>query len=358
MSERLQMLKELTEAAGVPGFEHEVRQVIRRYLEPYAAIEMDNLGSIVCRKDGSARGPRIMLPGHMDEIGFMVSSITRHGFLRFVPMGGWWEHVVLAQRVTVKTRKGDVVGVVGSSPPHLLREEARKKLMRHEEMYVDIGAADEKEARDLFGVRPGDPVIPYSPFTCMRNEKMLLAKAWDDRVGCGVFTDVVKALSGRPHPNTVYAVGTVQEEVGLRGAKTAAEMINPDICLALEVGVADDTPSIREEEPPRERLGHGPVIGLLDASMVAHCQLRDLVVETAEAHGIPHQFSVASRGGTDAGRVHLHARGVPSIVIGVPTRYIHSQAGIIHLDDYENAVRLVVEVVARLDAKTVKDLLK
>ncbi len=354
MDDRLLLLKELTDASGVSGYEHEVRQVIRRHIAPYATIEQDNLGSIVCRKEGSQSSPRIMLPGHIDEVGFMVSHITEKGFLKFVPLGGWWEQVMLAQKVVVKGSKGDVVGLVGSKPPHILSPEERKKMVEKKDMFIDIGASSAEEAKTVFGVKPGDPIIPVSPFEPMRNPKLIMAKAWDDRIGCALFIEVIKRLQALEHPNTVYGVGTVQEEVGLRGAQTSAAVVNPDVCLTLEVSIAGDTPGMNKDEPPTEKLGQGPVILLADGSAIPNIALRDLAVATAEANGIPYQHSVMMGGGTDSGKIHMYSRGVPSLVIGVPTRYIHSHTGIIHTDDYENAIRLLVAMIQRMDAATVR----
>ncbi len=352
MDERLKMLQEITEAPGVPGYEAPVRQVIRKYLDGVADIEQDGLGSLICRKKGTSERPRIMLAGHMDEIGFMVTLITKEGFVKFQTLGGWWSQVMLAQRVVVKTRAGDVLGIIGSKPPHILTDEERKKVAEHRDMFIDIGASSETEARETFGVRPGDPVIPVSPFAHMANPRLLMAKAWDCRVGCALFIDAIRELAATGHPNTVYGVGTVQEEVGLRGAITSAEVVDPDIGFALEVGIAGDMPGVKDTEA-QEKLGQGPVVLLYDASMVPHAGLRNLVVDVAAEEKIPVQFDAMARGGTDAGRIHVHKTGVPSLVIGVPCRYIHSHSSIIHLDDYENTLKLLVAVIKQLDDKVV-----
>ena len=354
MQDTISLLKELTEALGVPGNEGEVRAIIRRYVEPFAAIEHDNLGSIIARKTGRSAEPRIMLAGHMDEIGFMVSGITKDGFIKFIPLGGWWEHVLLAQRVMIRSRKGDFPGVIGSKPPHILPQEERRKLVKKEDMFIDVGASSADEARE-WGIRSGDSVIPVSPFTALSNPKLFMAKAWDDRVGCAMMIEVIRKLGETDHPNTVYGVGTVQEEVGLRGAKTAADAVNPDVAFVLEVDIAQDVPGTREEEI-QIRLGKGPSIVLYDSSMISHLRLRDFIVDTAEEAGIPYQLSAMPGGGTDAGAIHVHARGVPSLVISVPTRYIHSHVGIINIDDYENAVKLILAAVSKLDVGTVETL--
>lgn len=350
--QQLEMLKELTDAAGLPGFEHEVRSVVRRYVEGYAEVTHDRLGSIICRKVGSAERPRIMLPGHIDEIGFMVTHITDEGFLKFAPLGGWWDQVLLAQPVVVKGRKGDVPGVIGSIPPHILEPEARKKVLTKDKMFIDIGAADRAEVEKRFGLRVGDPVVPRFPFTRMKNPKLLMAKAWDDRVGCGLFIDALRGLKGRRHPNTVFGVGTVQEEVGVRGARTSAHAVDPDLCIVLEVSIAGDVPGGKPEQAPN-KLGKGVSISVLDAGMIPNVRLRDFVIDTAEREGIPYQLCAMTGGATDGREVQLHAAGVPSVFLGVPTRYIHSHAGILHSDDYDAALRLLLTLLARLDKKTV-----
>ncbi len=354
MDERLNLLKEISEVPGVPGFEDEVRRLIRERMIGLAEVSRDNLGSVICRKAGSCAAPRIMMAGHMDEIGMMVTYITKEGFLKFQTLGGWWEQVMLAQRVVIKTSAGDVPGLIGSKPPHILKSEERNKVTPKDQMFIDIGASSKEDAESM-GVMPGDPVVPVSPFQQMRNPKFLMGKAWDNRIGCAIFMEVISELAGVNHPNTVYGVGTVQEEVGLRGATTSVAAVEPDIGFALEVDIAGDTPGIREFEA-QARLGKGPSILLYDSSMVPHRKLRDFVVKTAREANIPFQFNAMSGGGTDAGPIHVYKTGVPSLVISVPTRYIHSHAGIIHRDDFDAAVALMVELVKKLDADAVAEI--
>ncbi|WP_313891617.1 M42 family metallopeptidase [Psychrobacillus sp.] len=352
----LTMLKDLTDAKAIPGNEREAREVMERYITPYAdKIEYDNLGSIIAEKVGDANGPKIMVAGHLDEVGFMISKIDDKGFLSFQTVGGWWSQVMLAQRVTIVTRKGDnITGVIGSKPPHILTPEARNKPVDIKDMFIDIGASSKEEAME-WGVLPGDMVVPYFEFTVMNNDKLLLAKAWDNRIGCAIAIDVLKGLKDEKHPNTVYGVGTVQEEVGLRGAKTATVKVQPDIGFAVDVGIAGDTPGITPKEST-SKMGAGPQIVLFDASMVSHKGLRNFVVDTAEENNIPYQFEMIPGGGTDAGSMHISLNGVPALSIGVATRYIHSHAGILHRDDYENTVKLIVEVIKKLDRDAINEL--
>jgi putative aminopeptidase FrvX len=351
----LSMFKELTETPGAPGHEGPVREVMKKYIAPFAdEVYTDNLGSLIARQKGTAEGPKVMVAGHLDEVAFMVTMITDHGFLRFQPLGGWWEQVMLAQRVTVMTRKGPIEGVIGSTPPHILSPEARKKPVDKKNMFIDIGATSKEEAVE-FGVRPGDTVIPICPFTVMKNPKLMMAKAWDNRIGCAIAIEVLRRLKEEGHPNAVFGVGTVQEEVGLRGAQTSVNAVDPDIAFAVDVGIAGDTPGIKKEDA-MSKIGDGPQLLLYDASMVPHRGLRDFVVSVADELNIPYQFDTVSGGGTDAGRLHLHRKGVPSLVVSIATRYIHSHAAILHRDDFENAVKLLVEVIKRMDQKKVEEI--
>lgn len=353
--DNMQMLKDLTNAKGIPGNEKEPREVMEKYIAPYAdEVTTDHLGSLIAKKTGDENGPKIMVAGHLDEIGFMITRIDDNGFLYFQTVGGWWSQVMLAQRVTIMTKKGDVTGVVGSQPPHILSAEQRKKPVDIKDMFIDIGAASKEEAEE-FGVRPGDSVVPYFEFTQMNNEKLLLAKAWDNRIGCAIAIEVLKRLKDEQHPNVVYGVGTVQEEIGLRGAKTSAHAIKPDIGFGVDVGIAGDMPGVSDKNAAA-KMGEGPQIILYDASMVSHKGVRDFVVETAEENDIPFQYDSMAGGGTDSGSIHLTANGVPSLSITVPTRYIHSHAAMLHYDDFDNLVKLLVAVIKKMDHETVEKL--
>lgn len=351
----LQMLKELTDANAISGHEEEARTVMSKYLEETSnRVYTDNLGSIIGEKVGEENGPKVMVAGHLDEVGFMVTRIDKDGFLYFQTIGGWWSQVMLAQRVTIMTEKGNLTGVIGSKPPHILTAEQRKRPVEIKDMFIDIGAASKEEA-ESFGVRPGDSVVPYFEFTRMNNDKMLLAKAWDNRIGCAIAIEVLNQLKDEDHPNIVYGVGTVQEEVGLRGARTSAHLIEPDIAFGVDVGIAGDTPGVSDKDAD-SKLGDGPQLVLYDASMISHKGLRDLVVKTAEDKDIPFQYTSMPGGGTDSGAIHLTADGVPSLSITIATRYIHSHAAMLHRDDFENAVKLIVEVIKRLDEDTMKEI--
>jgi len=341
----LEMLEKLTQVDGVPGFENAVREFIRKQLQGAAEFETDNLGSLVCKRSGTEESPRIIVPAHMDEVGFMVKDITEGGYIRFAPLGGWLDQTLLGHVVTVSTRKGALDGVIGCKPPHLVPREERDKVIKRKGMFIDVGATDKEHAQEL-GVRIGDPIIPRQDFRRIGDGKHLLSKAWDDRVGCGLMIDLLKALKKIEHPNTVYGVGTTQEEVGTRGAETAADVVDPDFCIVLDVGLATDMPGVEGEA--KVELGKGPILYVLDAGTIAHHRFNEFVLGVAEEENIPHQVSVMELGGTDARPIHKHKRGVPSVLLGLPSRYIHSHAGLVHTDDYDATLDLLVAVVKAL----------
>ncbi|TMN21208.1 M42 family metallopeptidase [Lentibacillus cibarius] len=346
--ETMDLFKNLTELQGAPGNEHPVRRFMRDKLETYAdKVIQDNLGGVFGVKDGD--GPRVMVAGHMDEVGFMVTQITKNGMIRFQTLGGWWSQVLLAQRVQVMTDDGPVIGVIGSTPPHNLTPEQRKKPMDTKDMLIDIGA-DDKEDAEKIGIRPGQAIVPICPFTPMANEKKILAKAWDNRYGCGLSVELLKELQGETLPNQLYSGATVQEEVGLRGAKVAANMIQPDIFYALDASPANDMSGAEKEFG---QLGQGALLRIFDRTMITHRGMREFILDTAESNDIPYQYFI-SQGGTDAGSVHVSNEGVPSAVIGICSRYIHTSSSIIHVDDYQAAKELLVKLVKSTDKNTVE----
>jgi putative aminopeptidase FrvX len=348
------LLKELTEAFGPPGHEEEIAGLMRKHLRGLGEVSRDGLGSIICKQRGTSDDPRVLIAGHMDEVGFMVKGITPEGFIKFLPMGGWWGHVLLAHRVTIRTKKGDVVGVVGSKPPHELQEEERRKVIELKEMFIDVGATSYFDVKKRLGIRAGDPIVPDAPFTTMANERLYLAKAIDNRVGCAMVVDTLRRTKAAKHANTFYGVATTMEEVGLRGAQTSVASVKPHVAIAVDVGIAHDTPgSIGDGD---EKLGAGVGILVYDATMVPNRKLRDLAVDICERQKIPYHLGTVERGGTDAGRFHVYDTGIPSLVIFIATRYIHSHSTIMDRKDYDASVKLLSELVKRLDKKTVASL--
>ncbi len=349
--ETMQLFKFLTELQGAPGFEHDVRRFMKKEMEPYAdEIIQDGLGSIFAVKKGAENDPRVMVAGHMDEVGFMVTGISEAGLIRFQTLGGWWSQVLLAQRIQIMTDNGPVVGVISSIPPHLLDESQRNKPMDIKNMLIDIGADDAEDAKKI-GIKPGQQIVPLMPFTPLANEKKILAKAWDNRYGCGLAIELLKELKDEKLPNTLFSGATVQEEVGLRGAKTAANMIQPDIFFGLDASPANDMSGAKDVFG---YLGKGALLRIYDRTMITHRGIREYILDTAETNKIPYQYFVAPNGGTDAGSVHLSNRGVPSSIIGICSRYVHTSASIIHVDDYLAAKELLVTLVRNLDRTTLE----
>jgi len=356
-SDSLALLKELSEAFGPSGFEREPASIFKRHGSKFADEVMhDKIGSVILKKRGTSDSPKILMAGHLDEVGFVVTGIDPNtGYLTFAPLGGWFDQVLLGHRLTVKTRKGDVIGVIAAKPPHLLTPEEREKVIKLDNMFVDVGSDSAKVTTEELGVRIGDPVAPWSPFTMVRGNQVAIGKAFDDRVGSFVGLEVLRRISeGKiEHPNTLFVGGTVQEEVGLRGANTVANVVDADVAFALEVDIAGDVPGLKPSEAPT-KLGKGPSILTFDASMIPNQELKKFVIETAEAEGIPYQLSIVTKGGTDAARFNLNKAGCPSLVVSVPTRHIHSHESIVDTRDIVSTIKLVTAIARRLDQKTVK----
>ncbi|NWK54675.1 M42 family metallopeptidase [Verrucomicrobiaceae bacterium N1E253] len=348
------LLKELTEAHGAPGFEDEVRSIFAQELAGAGDLSTDGNGSVFCEQ--GELGPRVLLAGHMDEVAFRVQNITPDGFIQFVTLGGWWSHTLLAQRVEVRTRDGrKILGVVSSKPPHFLPESERQRVMPAEQMFIDVGAASRKELEASIGIRIGDPIVPLTPFSPMADEHLFMAKAFDNRVGMACAIQASQELKGVECPNTLIACGTVQEEVGVRGATTAAVQAQPDVCIVLEGTPADDTPGFNRSAS-QGMMGEGVQIRMQDPTAIMNPALVDLCVGVARDCGIRHQLALRSSGGTDARAFHLSGRGVPTIVLGVPSRYIHSHNSIIDIRDYLSMVELAVALIRKLDRATVDSL--
>lgn len=353
--ETLQLFKTLTELPGAPGNEHYVRAFMRTQLEKYSdEIVQDRLGGIFgLRKSEDANAPKILVAAHMDEVAFMVTNITENGMIRFQPLGGWHNQVLLSQRVTIYTKDKEIPGVIASTPPHLLTPEQRKKTTEIKDMLIDVGADDKEDALKM-GIRPGQSIIPICPFTVMENPKKIMAKAWDNRYGCGLAIELLKEIKDEKLSNHLYAGANVMEEVGLRGAQVSTNLIQPDLFFALDASAAND---VTGDKSQFGQLGKGTLIRIYDPTMVTHRSLRDFVLDTAESNQIPYQYFV-SGGGTDAGRVHTMHKGIPSTVIGICSRYIHTAASIIHIDDYLAAKELLVTLIRTLDRTTVDTIIQ
>lgn len=346
------ILKDLVMLNGIPGNERQVREYMTNEMKDLSELTYDNLGSVIGKKVGNPDGPRIMVAGHMDEVGFMVTTITEEGYVKFTPAGGWWSQVMLAQQMVITTGKGEEIrAVIGAKAPHILTVEERAKPVDMKAMYLDLGV-DTKEEAVALGIKPGDMITPFIEYTELSNKKYLLGKAWDNRVGCAAVIDVLNNIQDKKHDNVYYGVGTVMEEVGLRGAKTSANFIQPDIGISLDTTIAFDFPG----GDKNTQLGKGVGIMFKDGSMIGHKGFRDFVVSVCEKEEIPFQLTYLETGGTDGGAIHMTGNGAPSIALCLPVRYLHSHTSIVHKDDYEAMVKLVTILIEKLDRETVNSI--
>lgn len=350
----LVMLEKMGNVNGIPGNEKQVSKLMRSYLEQSVdTIEYDNLGSLIGIKKGKANGPKIMLAGHMDEVGFIVSKIDDKGFISLLPVGGWWGHVILSQGLIITTRDGkEVYGVIGSRAPHGLPAEVRNKVLEIKDVFLDLGVKNKEEVLEL-GVQIGDMVTPDTKFRVMNNENYLMSKAWDNRAGACVVIDVMNKIKDLDLDATVYGVGTTQEEVGLRGAGTAANKIQPDIAFGIDVTLATDMPN---EKPNGVDLGVGVVLSLMDASVLAHRGLVQEMETICKDLGLSFTHDMMVAGGTDTGAIHKAGSGAIAMTLSIPSRYIHSHRSLIHRKDYADTVAVLVEFIKRCNTALLEKL--
>lgn len=335
----MELLKRLSEASGVPGREEEIRALIREALEGHVdELRVDRLGNLIARKKGG--GPKVVVAAHMDEIGFLVSHVDeKTGYLRIDPMGGFDPRTLIAKRVVVHTASGPLVGLIGIKPIHILTEEEKKKELKVSDLFVDLGLPGEKVKER---VRLGDPVTLRQDF--LEVGELVSGKALDDRVGVYVGIEALKRLG--EHQADIYFVGTVQEEVGLRGARTSGFAIAPEIGVALDVTLACDMPGVQEHQRITQ-LGKGVAIKVKDSASISHPGLVRFLVELAEERDIPYQLEILPRGGTDAGGLQLAREGAAVVTLSIPTRYVHSVVEAAHVRDIEAAIDLLAASLER-----------
>lgn len=335
-------LEKLSNACGVTGREEEVSDILKTMLKPYVdEVKVDRLGNVIGVKKGAKKdAPKVMLAAHMDEIGLIVKNINKDGFLQFSKLGGIDDRILIAQRVTVHTEKGKEPGIIGSRPPHIMKDEERKKIVEVDSLFIDIGAASKDEAQKM-GVKIGD-VVSFDTQFAKITDDLVAGKAFDDRVGCLLLVEVMKQLENAEC--TVYAVGTVQEEVGLRGATVSAFHISPDVALAFDVTVAGDVPGVQEIEAP-VKMKKGPVIGVMDAGLITHPKVLKMLTNAAKKAKIEYQLETGLAGSTDAARIALSREGVPCGVLSIPTRYIHSPSSMLSLSDVQKTAKLAVAAI-------------
>jgi endoglucanase len=351
--ETQQLLQALADAPGPPGFEEPVRKIMVDRMKPLSdKLSYDGLGSVIAVQGTS--GPRIMVDAHMDELGGIVRRVTNDGYLTMQMLGGWLDQALVDQRWTIIGSKGPVRAITGIRDVHITPQEERTRVYPREWIFLDVGAKNAAEAAAM-GLEPGDPVVPDAPFAVMNGTQNYLGKGWDDRVGCAVVLEAMKRLAHMPHPNQIFWVATVQEEIGLRGAHTSSDIVKPEIGIAIEGGVTRDAPKVGPEEA-QELLGGGPAIFLYDSSALPNLKFVTLLKQAAKEKSIPLQTDVIQGYGDDSAEMQKSNGGAPTVNLVVPVRYTHSHNGIMNRGDFDKMVDLLVAVLQKLDAKTVANL--
>jgi len=341
----MKLMEKLSITPGISGFEGKIVDIIKKELKAHVdEIQDDLMGNVIAIKKGEKKGSTVMLASHMDEIGLMVRYIDKKGFIRFTKIGGINDQMLLNQTVTIHSKNGDITGVIGSKPPHVMKSAERKKIIEYNTMFIDIGVFSKKEAEELISI--GDP-ISFKSFYEEFPNNLIMGKALDNRIGCYIMIETMKRVDSNA---TVFGVGTVQEEVGLKGAKTSSFKINPDMAFALDVTIAGDHPGIKPDEAPVD-MGKGPAVILADASgrgILTPEKIKNILVSSAEEEDIPYQLEVSEGGTTDATAIHLTKEGIPTGVVSVPTRYIHTTVSIASMEDIKNTISLLVKVINSL----------
>ncbi len=334
-------LEKLSNACGVSGRENQIRDLMAQLLKPYAdEVQIDRLENVIATKKGRKGSPKIMLAAHMDEVGLMVKNITKEGFIQPLKLGGIDDRILPAQKLVIYTKKGAYPAIIGSKPPHLQKEDERKKVIAFDEFFIDIGAQSREDAQNM-GIAVGDPIGFDIKYTRLGGDAAM-GKAFDNRAGCAAMVETLKLLG--EVDCTVAAVGTVQEEVGLRGAAGAAFGVDPDLALALDVTTSGDVPGVRESDT-NVKMGKGPAITITDSGTITHPKILRWLQETAQQQKIPFQLETGLPGSTDAARIFITRQGIPSGTLSIPTRYIHSPVGILNLKDVEYSAKLAAAAI-------------
>jgi putative aminopeptidase FrvX len=348
------LLQKLSDAAGPPGAEEPVRAIMVGEMKGYTSepIRYDGLGSVIAQQGKT--GPRIMIDAHMDELGGMVRRVTKDGFVTMQMLGGWLDQALLGQRWIIIGSKGPVHGVTNIRDIHIVPQDERGKVYPREAIFLDVGARSAEEAAEM-GLSPGDPVVPDSPFMVLNGSKNYLGKGWDDRIGCAVLVEAMRRTATMAHPNQLFYVATTQEEIGLRGARTATQTVKPDIGIAIEGGISGDTPGSKPDET-QAKLGAGPGMFLYDSSTLPNRKLVAFTRKTAAANKLPLQADLVQGYGDDSAEMQMQNGGTPTINLVVPVRYTHAHNGVVNRQDFDQMVDLVVAMLMQLDAKTVSQL--
>ena len=348
-----ELMEEIASVPGISSCEEEVAKIIKNaYNELNIPTAYDGLGSLVGYKDVVDKNLKIMIAAHMDEVGFMVKEITDEGFIHVQPIGSWWSHMVLGQWYTIVTKdKKRYNALMGSMATHGLPMEARNKTVNIADVYLDLGVNDKQDVLNM-GIAIGDMVVPWARFERMNDPKYISCKAFDDRVGNYIMIEVARRLKDINH-KALYLANTIQEEPGLRGARTATHVVHPDIAFAIDTTLAGDTPMNRNIC----KLGGGVVLSMIDSNSIAPRKLVNYVEKIAKENDIKYQYAVFNKGGTDSGNIHKTYEGIINMTLSIPIRYMHTNHSIIHEDDVENCIELLCALVKDLNLEKYENLM-
>lgn len=338
-----ELLKKILMAPGISGYESQIAELMKTELQKSCSdVQIDSFGNVIAKKGSGKK--KIMLAAHMDEIGLLVKFISKEGFIYFIKIGGIDDRILVGQRVIIKAKGGDVFGIIGLKPPHLQKDEERKVPVKYEDMFIDIGCKNKEEAMSRVSV--GDQVI-FEPSAGVLNGSLYYGKAPDNRVGCYALIKIMEKINADAE---VYAVATVQEEVGLKGARTSSFKIDPDFAIAIDTTVSGDTPLIKETESAL-KLGDGVAVTIIEASgrgIIVSEKIKNMMIETAKNNNIKFQLDVIDGGMTDGAVIYMNREGIPTAVLSVPCRYIHSPTGVFCIDDVNSAVDLAIKAVEKI----------
>jgi len=352
---RIELLKKLTLTPGISGHEHRIAQIMKEELGNISEFSKDNMGSYTFALKGSSEKPKIMFVAHMDEIGFIVADILPNGFIKMQNIGGWNPNTLLSSPMEVINSKDEKYpGIIGAIPVHFLknRQDSKPEL---ENMFLDIGADCKEEVEKDFGIQLGDEIVPIPHFHYNEKKRKMMSKAFDDRAGVAAVIEIGKIVSEMEYSNTVYCVGSVQEEVGTRGAITLANYTDADVCFVLEGAPADDIPGIPYTS--QTGVGKGAHVRVFDPTMIVNPKLKKFVADIAEKNDIKIQLTVRKGGGTDGRQIHTAGRGIPTIVLGIPVRYAHSHNCLSSMNDFDVLIKLLTAIVQNMDEKKLKEML-
>ncbi|MGX7091806.1 M42 family metallopeptidase [Hutsoniella sourekii] len=350
----IDLIKDLSNAFGPSGFESEVKEIAKNYVQSFASYKEDKMGNLLINmgSDQENKGPRILLDAHMDEVGFIVQNIRPNGMLEFLPLGGWTPYTIPAHLVHIKTRSGELIkGVVASKPPHYMSEAERNQNVTIQSLVIDVGSKSSQETQDL-GIEIGNPVVPCVEFESLHQDQILLGKAFDCRIGVAALLETLQDIA--PIKDSldcqIQAALTTQEEVGLRGAKVIANQVACDLAIVFEGAPADD--SFAPDYQIQSGLGKGPMLRHFDTTMITHPGFQALALDTAKELKIPVQVAVRSGGGTNGAAYHLAQQGIPTIVVAVPVRYPHTHYGYVAYEDYQACKELVTAILKKMNSAT------